>query len=512
MNPNRKTTLIAMVGVLVCVLTFGPTILAATSGPPEYVFGGFLLNPIDGATYLAKMFQGWQGDWKFTLPYTPVPGQGAYINLFYIFLGHLARVSRLPLLNVFHLARLVAVITLLFSLYNFLENSLTDPKWRGPAFVFAALASGVGWLAVPFGGVTSDLWVAEMYPFLSAYTTPHFALGLALLLWIITPESKAIAGLRPFPWLYILAAFVLSLISPFGIVVALVVLGSLFAWEMWPFSPGKVRSALQSRAFWVFIAGGPVLLYDLWVVRVNPVLAGWNAQNITPSPPVWDLVFSLSPFLWLAIPGAIKTVKRRDRSGMTLVLWACLGLLLVYLPFSLQRRFLMGLFVPFVALAIIGLDWLTRGSKSRFKLYAVIVLGFTLPTNLVVLLTGYHGMRTHDPLLYMTKAEVMAFQWIRTNTPEDALVLAAPQTGLWIPAQTGRRVVYGHPFESLRADAAEREVKHFYETGDPAILRAYPIKYIFYGPRESDLTPEIPIQGLEPVYSAGGVMIYAAPP
>jgi hypothetical protein len=512
MNPNRKYTLLTLVGVLVCVLTFGPTMLAVISGPPDYVFGGFLLNPIDGATYLAKMFQGWQGDWKFTLPYTPVPGQGAYINLFYIFLGHLARVSHLPLLSVFHLARLVAVVTLLFSLYNFLEKSLTIPRWHGPAFVFAALASGMGWLAIPFGGFTADFWVAEMYPFLSAYTTPHFALGLALLLWIVTPESNAIPGSGRFPWMYALAAFVLALVAPFGIVIALIVLGSRLAWELWPFSLGKVRILLQSRVFWVFFAGGPVLLYDLWVIRVNPVLAGWNAQNITASPPIWDLALSLSPFLWLAIPGAIRTIKLRNVSGMTLVFWAGLGLLLVYLPFSLQRRFLMGLFVPFVALAIIGLESLSGESKSRLNLYAVIVFGLAIPTNLVVLLTALYGIQTQDPLLYMTKAEVMAFQWIRSNTPEDALVLAAPQTGLWIPAQTGRRVVYGHPFESLRADAAEREVKLFYETGNPTILSDYPIEYIFYGPRESGLNPEFPLQELQPVYSAGGVMIYAAPP
>jgi hypothetical protein len=512
MEPKRKYTLIALIGVIVCVLTFGLAILAVKTVSQEYVFGGFLFNPIDGATYLAKMFQGWQGSWKFYLPYTSDPGQGAYLNMLYILLGHLARVLHLPLIGTLYAARLAAVVAMLFSLNNFLEKSLIDPDWHVPAFVLAALASGMGWLAIPFGEITSDLWVAEMYPFLSAYATPHFSLGLAFLLWIIAPESNAEAESRRLPWLYALAAFALAVVSPFGIAIAFVVLGSRLAWKLWPFSPAIVRSLLQSRLLLVLVAGGPILLYDFWIIRVDPVLAGWNSQNITTSPALWDLALSLSPFIWLAIPGAICTVKRRDKSAMTLVFWAVLGLLLVYLPFSLQRRFLMGLFVPVVALAIIGLDWLLSGSKSRLKMFVVVVFGLTFPTNLVVLLTGLHGIQTQDPIIFLTKAEVAAFQWLRSNTPEDALILAAPQTGLWIPAHTGQRVIYGHPFESLRAEETEKEVSSFYETGDPAILREYPIEYIFYGPRESDLNPEFPLHGLEPVYSAGGVVIYAAPP
>ena len=33
------------------------------------------------------------------------------------------------------------------------------------------------------------------------------------------------------------------------------------------------------------------------------------------------------------------------------------------------------------------------------------------------------------------------------------LILSSPEMGLFIPAQTGRRVLYGHPFETVNADA-----------------------------------------------------------
>ena len=512
MSPVRKYRTIGLVSLIVVILTIGPTILAAKSGPPTFVFGGFLLNPIDGASYLAKMYQGWQGAWNFTLPYAANPGQSTYLFLFYLFLGHLAHLFHLPLIAVFHLARLVAIIALQFSLYYFLENTLSNPKWLTTTYVWVALVSGMGWLALLFGGFTSDFWVAEMYPFLTSYTTPHFAFGLALLLFIVTPATPIHVRPSRIPWLYALAALALAIISPFGVVVALLVLGSQLVIELWPFSHEKIGAILKSRLVWVFLAGVPLLLYDVWVVRINPVLAEWNAQNITRSPPLWDLVLSLSPFLWLAIPGAILVVKRRDIKGISLVAWAGLGLLLTYFPFSLQRRFLIGLFVPFVALAVIGLAWFVRDSSSRFKLFSVVVFGLAIPTNLIILLTGFQAIQTHDELIYMTAGENQAFDWLRLNSDPDALILAAPDTGLLIPAYTGRRVIYGHPFETPHADEAEAQVTHFYLTGDLAILEVYPVQFIFYGPRERNLNPSFPIPGIKPVYSGGGVSIYANPP
>src|SRR5215831_9043186 len=135
----EKYRLIATVAVLVLCLTIGPVILAEKSAPPGYVFGGFLHNPIDGATYHAKMFQGWQGKWKYTSPYSPEPGSGAYLYVFYLFLGHVARISDFSITGVFHFSRALAIIVLLFCLYHFVERTLSDSRCRKAAFVLSAL-------------------------------------------------------------------------------------------------------------------------------------------------------------------------------------------------------------------------------------------------------------------------------------------------------------------------------------------------------------------------------------
>ena len=49
----------------------------------------------------------------------------------------------------------------------------------------------------------------------------------------------------------------------------------------------------------------PLSVYTLWVTQADPVLRGWTAQNVTPSPPVWDYALGYGLVLVLAVPGAV---------------------------------------------------------------------------------------------------------------------------------------------------------------------------------------------------------------
>jgi len=82
-----------------------PTVVAYLDAGPDHVFGGVLLNPIDGYSYLAKAYQGWQGNWKFTLPYSAEKSGGIYIQTYYLFLGHLARIFGFSLSVTLNLAK-----------------------------------------------------------------------------------------------------------------------------------------------------------------------------------------------------------------------------------------------------------------------------------------------------------------------------------------------------------------------------------------------------------------------
>lgn len=503
-----------------------PYLFAWQGAGPDHVFGGFLINPLDGNSYLAKMYQGWRGDWQFTLPYTADVGQGAYLFLFYIFLGHIARWTGLSLILVFHLARMLSAIILCLALLRFLKSLNLPEGWRRWTFALALFGSGLGWLAVPFGAFTSDLWVAETYPFLSSYANAHFTIGLAMIVWLLTLSGAAESPRSGL--ISIFLALALSIIAPFGVLIVCVVLGGMliehFVSKRQP--DADWLTLLRSlplegkRLLWVVIGGAPFLLYDLYVVWKDPVLAGWNAQNLTPSPPLWDLIVSLSPVLLVGCIGAAAAWKRKSQNDRMLSIWLASGLLLMYVPFGLQRRMMMGLYIPLACLAGLGMAWLALSRQKLARLLAVLMLVFPLPTNLLVLLAAQHGVQTRDPALYLSRGEAQALEWIAQNTPEQALILASPEMGLFIPAYTGRRVIYGHPFETVKASFEQDWVLGIYRnastldgvTSSKYYLVDRGMEYVFWGPRESELGEKLLLDNLNPVYFSQGVAIYQVRP
>lgn len=541
---------------LLIFLTTVPYLLAWWNGGREFNFSGFLINPLDGNSYLAKMYQGWEGSWKFHLPFTIEPGEGGYIFLYYLFLGQISRLFSLPLLATYHLARLLGAILLTISLRNFFARVFKSRENQVLAFAVAILGSGSGWIASILGLFTSDLWVAEAYPFLSILTNPHFPLGLALLVWLVTPSSGVERQPRAafLQVLVILAAFILSIVMPFGVVVVFVVLGGLVIWDGWDiyrtrkFSSKQNRSILQelyakSRSFqnliWAVPAGFPVLAYDYWISKNDPVLAGWNLQNLTPSPPVWDLFLSLTPALLLAVPGIIRFRRSPSPEQRVLILWTALGILLLYLPFELQRRFMLGLFIPVSGLASIGARNLITGHKkfqesetsqagvstsreppernkrnsfNRANIPSILLVMFVVPTNLLILTGMVQAAAVHDPMLYLTRDEARALEWIEENTPEDAKILASPQTGLFLPGRTGRRVFYGHPFETVDASEMETAVEAALATGFGGESRLIDqADYVFWGPREAAIG-EGGFSRTDVVFQSGEVKIYKVHP
>lgn len=497
------------IGIIILVSI--PYLWAAGFWHDEYIFGGFLFNPIDSNSYLAKMRLGWEGSWQFALPYTAEPGEHTYLFLYYLFLGHLARASHLSLICTFHLARIGGAILMLFSMWRFFSVSLQDSWLVKVAFALAALGSGIGWLASFFGAFSADLWVAEAYPFLSAYTNPHFPLALAIIMWVLTPyddhswpKSAVIRALFT-----ILAGVVLGIILPFGVMVAGIVLAGLGLWQVVDGVP-ILKSSYFSRLA-LFIAGASLfLIYDFWIISVVPALRDWNAQNLTPSPSPIIFIISFLPALIFGIPGIVFCLQNHKESYRVLLIWFLAGIILLYLPIGLQRRLMIGLMIPFAGLSALGLQYLTRGSFRRKLVFTALLFLLAVPTNLVVLLAGVHGVLNHDSLLYLSRAESRGIAWLAEHAHQDALVLAAPETGLFIPAYSGLRVIYGHPFETRQAEEMKRLVVRFYNGAVDPLELAYlnKIDYIFYGPRELQIGEPDFLMDFVPVFQEENVSIY----
>ncbi len=264
------------------------------------------------------------------------------------------------------------------------------------------------------------------------------------------------------------------------------------------------------------LPGGLLVIYQYVMITGDPALALWNAQNLTPAHGVLDLLASLSPALLLALIGVYDCWKTNNDRSAVLVFWLLSGIILIYLPFNLQRRFMTGLYVPVVGLAILGIASLSRSIKNSRWVWPLTVI-LSVGTNLLLLAGGLGAAMRQDPLLYLSRDEANVLGWMRAHLPPKAVVLASPEMGTFIPAWSGQSVVYGHPFESLHAAQTRQEVEQYFskqlDTGQvEQLIAANQVGYVFLGARERALGTDKPATNLEPLFQSGEVSLYELQP
>ena len=509
-------------GWVIAALTLSliPMIIANSTAPSGTVFTGFLLNPLDGFSYLAKMKQGADGSWLFSLPYAAEPGPGTFLFVYHLFLGHLSRWTGIPTILVFHAVRVIAAALMFLLVYVLFQATLPERSARRSALLLTIFGSGLGWLTAPlFNLQTSDLMIPESIPFLIAYGNAHFPLAAAALLGgiLVIFLLQDRPGLRLA--LALLCGTIIGAVLPFS---ALSLFAAGFTWYIWEAILHFRKNGASALKQWWFpnlapilglVAGAaPWLLYDFWVSRVHPVISAWNLQNQTLSPPPLNYILGYGLVLLLAVVGIWRTKPTQTKEGRLLLSWLVSGVILLYIPVPFQRRLSLGLFFPMAALA--GLGWYSLTSKlSRSHLLTIILILLVMPSNLLVVSTGLLGVTQGRPAVIHYGDELAAYQWAADNLPQGSLILAAPETGNRIPAFASLRVLYGHPFETPDADAQRQKVEELFSTSGPAssgmqALIEGGIEYVFYGPREQEIGNPAWLAELERIAEFDNVRFY----
>jgi hypothetical protein len=457
---------LAVVTLALMLVSSLPYLIAWAAAPEGAHFTGLIFNPQDGNSYIAKMRQGLAGSWVFRLPYTPEPQDGAPVYLFYLFLGHVARWTGLPLIVIYHAARLIGGAAMLVMVYVLASRVSDDIGERRVTFLLAALGSGLGWLVVFFGYQSADLWVPEAFPVYALLANAHFSLSMGLMAWIVDCGMRisdwrlAIGNWRY--WLLglgmVVAAIVLGAVQPFGLVAVFGGMGVMF-----------MARAVRERAvpWWAIawmallgLAASPYPLYTLQAMRTDPALAVWNAQNVTDSPPIWDWMLSYGLVMVLAVFGTVFAVRRGSDGDWLLVGWVAVTIIGMYLPLPLQRRLSLGLGVPVGLLAGVGWWRVVRlRIKARWRsLMQGLVVAFCALTP-VFLIVGHLATASN---FYLSDGEWTALAWLREKGEPGAVVLCSLRMGLFVPAWAGQPVVYGHPFETVNAEARKAQVEAYW--------------------------------------------------
>lgn len=483
---------VALASIGVLALASLPYLVTALATPAGLHFGGVLINPIDGQSYLAKMRQGYDGAWLFRLPFTAQSEPNALLFTYHLGLGHLARATGLSLMAVYHLARIFGGWTLLLVVYALIARAFDATSDRRWAWSFVALTSGLGWLGLP----ATDLTIPESNTFFGTLTNAHFALSMALMLIVFLAVLSA-SWRRAAP-----AAIGLTILQPFSPIAVFAALGAFAAARRLRWKAFSSKQLLTLLGVGLCLA--PLIGYFYMATQRDPILQGWSAQNLTPSPPLIEWLVGYAPAWLLAIPGARLAWKRGRDIDLLLMAWAATSALLLYAPFPLQRRFSLGLHIPIVLLAVLGLQAFAR--RVAWRRIAFLV---SLPSTLLLLFaTSTAAMRPADGRLFFSADEAAAFDWLRDNVPHEARVLASPEIGLFLPAWADVRVIYGHPFETLDAERMKSLVEDFFagRRDRDQLAGELQVDYIFFGPRESRLGA--PAADWQPLFTSGAVTIY----
>src|SRR5579859_6285738 len=216
-SAQRREWLIPVgTGIALALVTALPYVYGYLAQPHGQVFMGFFYLGDDANTYLAKMRQGFEGAWSWQNRYTTEQSPSAYLFMFWLLLGHIAAISGLPLLVVFHLARVAAAIALMAAAWLCITHFIQDRGARLFAFFFLAFGLGMGYVIqalghpVVFGNTTDTLdWrMPELTAFYSILALPHFAwsgvfaaLGIPLTLKAIERGDVRLGALAGLAWL-----------------------------------------------------------------------------------------------------------------------------------------------------------------------------------------------------------------------------------------------------------------------------------------------------------------------
>ncbi len=471
MTQRRRTVREVLgAGLALSAVTLLPYLaLALIAAQQGRVFVGHVYNLYDGLSYLAKMQQGYQGQWRFRLPYTADAEPTAYLFLFHLALGHLSRVLQVDVRVMYHAARVAGILAMTAALYAwFRALAPWLPQWRR-AWWLALFATGMeGWsflLLLP----EEALLVPEIYPALSALVNAHFPWALALLALALHPAAaQGVRSGRGRGWrwwaLAVVSGLGLALVAPFGVVVAVT------AWTLYGLANRDQRAGAWGQAALLGLAAGPYLLYLFWAVRADPWLAGWNAQNRTPIEGVLPTLLRFAPWWALLWPA------RRHRGTGWLWAWMAASWLWALAPLALQRRMWLGVGIPMVALAAWWKPW------PRWARWATaLAIG---PTWGLLLVLPLVAAGSPNATIFLTRDEKAALDWLAAQRPPGQRVLTGPLMGAYVPAFTPHRVFYGHFMETYPAEDEKAWVETLLCEPDARAawrqLRARRVEWIFW--------------------------------
>ncbi|NPA26147.1 MAG: hypothetical protein GXO36_00900 [Chloroflexi bacterium] len=507
------------VSFMVALLTTAPYVRGALHANAAWAFTGFLFAVDDGLSYIAKMRLGAQGAWCFRTPYTTEPALGLPAFGSYILLGHFLapRAPYHAFLGLFQAFRLVALVGLVAALHRVLAWIFPGrPGVQSLVALWTLLGGGLGWLLYPLGWghlagwAPLSFYAPEAFGFLAVWGLPHLtaARGLWLYGWWAYAHRHYGRAL--------VAAGAILLFQPLYIVpLALLWLGSTW-FDRGTAGPERSRLLVLGLGFTLWTAYWG---YMLWARTVDPVVRAWDAQNNVRMVPWGALALAYGPWLPWVIVGGRALAQTRPRVTRPVLLWLAAIAVLIWLPTSVQRRLLEGVWWAwgvFTAAALFVR--MPSPAAQRSRAWTWLPFGLAALSPIILWTTAWRAAGHPQEPIFRPRAEVEAMEAWAREVPLAAGVLASYPSSIALPAYAPVRAPVGHPVESPAWAARRVQVRAFFQPDTPeaqrrAWLKAWRVDYLWWGPRERALGAWDPrtAAGYEPVFHQGAYWVFRVP-
>jgi hypothetical protein len=497
MSTNSKEYYwVLVVSLLILALSSAPILTGYAAQTSEQRFIGTFYDRQDYAVHLAMMHYGEQSNWHYQLRFTTEPHNSVYIRTFYVVLGHIGSWFGIPASLLFQVARLGFGLLALFAIYRLMIRIFSSTGERRLAFVLAAIGAGLGWLQMPLGLTPDpnispfDMWHIDAYILMGISLFPHFSATIAALVLAVTafidhlhkPSWQNIAIIAA-------SAIFVQIVNPIAFILADIAMAGAFVFISW--KNRKVDGQILLTLGLLAIIQIPLFVYSLILLTRDPAWAVFTRQNATLSPPPLYLLFGFGLFWPFVIFGVLKAIRNKDERLGWAVFWTFFAFSLAYLPFAIQRRFLLAVTIPLAVLATSSLVDFSAWLGNRLHLGkftgAWLVAAFTALSPLILLAAYSTNITLRPGILFEPVALVAAVDWLGENSAPDDVVLATEPTAQLVAIRTPLRLFFGHEMETLHYREKSQMVEQFYRGGRPADwLAAEGVDWVVFGPHEKE--------------------------
>ncbi len=467
---NQERRWYFWLAIVIVVLTTAPYLYGFSEETDQMRFSGSFIGVEDQNTYIAKMRSGYNGEWLFRTPYTGTAQTGIVGYSPYILIGKLAGGKELfgQFQFFFQGMRIASIFIYVFSLRRFFSRYIQNNFYLKFAVFLSVFGGGFGWLY--FTGLSGvwqnrlplEFYSPDAFSFLAVLILPHIILARSFLLlsidaWIFK-QTLHLGKLEiRYPIVCGVFGYLVFLFQPinFSILLLLTFFYILFSLFEDIKNKGKTKFGqwiIDQRIYLLdlltlFLIYLPVVGYNFYILLFDPFVKSWSQQNILMSPPITDYLLGYLVWMVLGFLGFPKRGTLSNHKYLFWGLWVIAGLGMVYFPISIQRRYIEGIWVVIVLLAIKGIERRINLENHRGLLRAGVILA---SFSSVILLAGsFIQLGLVKSPVFVEKDHIELFQYLDSRFPENSILFADHALSNEIPAWTNLHTIVGHGPESI---------------------------------------------------------------